>query len=81
MTPAEQEYRRLLDWSSAVRLGINGTITLLQALTLKGVFTPDEALMLIDEMASTAAQQSSTSDAQKTIVAASYETARELLRR
>ena len=69
----------LKNWASAVRLGINGSTTILQALVLRGVLTKAQAIALIDDLASAAEQQTSTTSAQKQIVAASYEQSRELL--
>lgn len=73
-------YSNLTNWGSSVRIAINGHVTILQALVIKRVLTTTEAIAILDDMATSAAGQSTTNDAQKQIAAASFDQARELLR-
>ena len=80
MADANEEYRRMLDWGSAVRLGLNSTAIVLQTLVIKAVLTRNEAILLVDGMEDAAAKQTSTSEAQKQVVAATCDQIRTMLR-
>ena len=79
MADANAVYEAVKDWGSAVRLGISGTQILLQVLVAKNVLTTEEALLIVDDLAKIGAQQTSTSEVQRTIVAASYDQVRQSL--
>lgn len=77
----EEVYKGFLDWASGVRVGINITGVLLQALVVKNVFTAEQALMMIEEMKNTVGTQNTTHDAQKTLIVSSLDQLGELIHR
>jgi hypothetical protein len=65
MADADEAYRRLSDWGSGVRIGLNATLVVLQALVLKRVITKQEALAMLDDIQRSVEEQSTTDAAQK----------------
>jgi hypothetical protein len=81
MSDAQNAYDNVIAFSSALRMSVNYTSCVLQALVIKGVLAKQEALAILGDAERVALQSTSANAAQIEIAEATFQQVRVLFNR